>query len=201
MKKNKNDNKFYSGAKAVLGPALRFFMYLKPHGVENVPQEGGIILCSNHISALDVISIGAVCPRQLTFVAKKELFSVPVIGWLVKKLGAIRIDRGGKDVGAIKASVNAAVDGKVLSTEHTDYLREMSNTVLAELLAIKKVEDLTNYITDVKKRINDDAMLQAAMRYADILIEVEGQEEKLALQTLPAVYNAWVSANKLVTAG
>ena len=113
--RNKNDLKFYAGAKFVLGPILRFFMHLKPHGVENVPLDRGIILCSNHIAAVDVISIGAVCPRQLTFVAKKELFSVPVIGWLVKKLGAIKVDRGGNDIGAIKASVNAAKDGKVLS--------------------------------------------------------------------------------------
>lgn len=113
--RNKNDLKFYTGAKFVLGPILRFFMHLKPHGVENVPLDRGIILCSNHIAAVDVISIGAVCPRQLTFVAKKELFKVPVIGWLVKKLGAIKIDRGGKDMGAIRASVDAAVSGKVLS--------------------------------------------------------------------------------------
>ena len=114
-KKSKRESKFYPTAKLILGPILRFFMRLHPVGVENVPLEGGLVLCSNHIAAVDVISIAAVCPRLLTFVAKKELFSVPVIGWLVRKFGAIKVDRGGNDIGAIKASISAAESGKVLS--------------------------------------------------------------------------------------
>jgi len=90
-------------------------MRVKARGVENVPTDGGFVLCANHIAAVDVISIGAVCPRQLTFVAKKELFSVPLLGWVVRKLGAIKVDRGANDVTAIRASVDAAVNGKVLS--------------------------------------------------------------------------------------
>ena len=109
------NSKFYSRAKFVFAPILRFFMRIKPVGAENVPLKGGVILCSNHISALDVISIAAVCPRQLTFVSKKELFSIPLLGCLIKKFGAIKVDRGSNDVRAIKASVNAAQEGKVLS--------------------------------------------------------------------------------------
>ena len=111
-KKHKN---FYAKAKVVVAPLYRFFMRVKVRGAENVPLDGGIILCANHIAAVDVISIGCVCPRQLTFVAKKELFSVPVLGKIVKALGAIRVDRGANDVSAIKASVEAAKSGKVLS--------------------------------------------------------------------------------------
>ena len=106
---------FYDKAKVIVAPLYRFFMRVKVHGVENVPLDGGIVLCANHIAATDVISIGCVCPRQLTFVAKKELFSVPVLGKIVKALGAIKVDRGANDVGAIKASVAAASEGKVLS--------------------------------------------------------------------------------------
>ena len=114
-KKQKQESKFYPRAKFLLAPLFRFFMRLKPIGAENVPKDGGLVLCSNHIAAVDVISIAAVCPRQLTFVAKKELFSVPVLSWLIRKLGAIKVDRGANDVGAIKASVSAAEAGKVLS--------------------------------------------------------------------------------------
>ena len=115
MSKKSKNSKFYAVLKVLVAPLLRFFMRLKPINAKNVPKMGGVILCSNHISAVDVISIGAVCPRQLTFVAKKEIFKVPVIGWLVKMLGAIKVDRGARDMGAIRASVNAAMDGKVLS--------------------------------------------------------------------------------------
>lgn len=107
--------KLYSVLKTVAGPIYRLVMRVKPTGLENIPLEGGFVLCANHIGAIDVISIGVVCPRQLTFVAKKELFSVPLLGSLIKALGAIRVDRGGGDVAAIKASVEAAKEGRVLS--------------------------------------------------------------------------------------
>ncbi len=112
--KRKHRN-FYDKAKVIVAPLYRFFMRVKVHGVENVPLDGGIVLCANHIAAVDVISIGCVCPRQLTFVAKKELFSVPLLGNVVKALGAIKVDRGANDVSAIKASVEAAKNGAVLS--------------------------------------------------------------------------------------
>ena len=115
VKKKYKPSKFYKRAKLVVAPLYRFFMRVKVKGRENVPGEGGLVLCANHIAAVDVISIGAVCPRQLTFVAKKELFSVPVLGRIVKALGAIKVDRGAGDVSAIKASVNAAESGGVLS--------------------------------------------------------------------------------------
>ena len=74
-----------------------------------------MLLCPNHISAVDVISIGAVCPRQITCIAKKELFSVPVLGSICRGLGAVKIDRGGADVGAIKAAVSAIESGKTVT--------------------------------------------------------------------------------------
>ncbi len=114
-KKTKRKINFYSIAKPIVAPIYRLVMRVKATGLENVPIDGGVILCSNHIGAIDVVSIGSVCPRQLTFVAKKELFSVPVLNWIVKGLGAIKVDRGAGDVGAIKASVAAAEAGKVLS--------------------------------------------------------------------------------------
>lgn len=113
--KTKQKKNFYAKAKVVVAPLFRFFMRVKAIGTENVPKEGGVVLCSNHIAAVDVISIGAVCPRQLTCVAKKELFSIPVLGWVMRKLEAIKLDRGGSDVAALKASIKAAESGRVLT--------------------------------------------------------------------------------------
>ena len=110
-----NDNapqkNFYMRAHKILAPFFRWIMRLNPHGLENIPKSGGVIFCSNHIGALDVISIAACTERQVTFVAKKELFSIPLLGKLITALGAIKIDRGGNDIGAIKASINSAKDG------------------------------------------------------------------------------------------
>ncbi len=114
-KKTKRRVNFYSIAKPIVAPIYRLVMRVKAVGIENIPEDGGVILCSNHIGAIDVISIGSVSPRQLTFVAKKELFKIPVLNWIVKGLGAIKVDRGSGDVGAIKTSVAAAESGRVLS--------------------------------------------------------------------------------------
>lgn len=104
-------NRLYAKLHKVLAPFFRFVMRLNPVGVENIPENGGILFCSNHIGAIDVISIAACTKRQISFVAKKELFSIPLLGKLITALGAIKIDRGGNDVGAIKASISIAENG------------------------------------------------------------------------------------------
>lgn len=107
-KKSKN---LYKSLIPWLAPIIRFFQRIKPIGLENVDTSKGYVICSNHIAAKDVIMIGAVYPEPIRFIAKKELFSVPILGKLIKKLGAIKLDRGGNDVSAIKHSVNLAKSG------------------------------------------------------------------------------------------
>lgn len=107
IKKKRPVNKFYKRLHRVLAPMFRFFWRIKVEGAENVPEDGAVMFCSNHIAAKDPIMIAASCKRPITFIGKKELFKVPLLGWLIKKLGAIPLDRGGKDVGAIKTAVEA----------------------------------------------------------------------------------------------
>ena len=107
VKKKRPVNKFYRRLHKILAPIFRFIWRIKSVGAENVPAEGAIMFCSNHIAAKDPIMIAAACKRPITFIGKKELFEVPLLGWLIKKLGAIPLDRGGKDVGAIKTAVKA----------------------------------------------------------------------------------------------
>lgn len=107
----KNSKSTYMKLHAWLAPLIRFFQRIEPVGLENIQTDRGYVICSNHIAAKDVIMIGAVYPKQIRFIAKKELFSVPVLGWLIKKLGAVKLDRGGGDVAAIKTSVNLAKAG------------------------------------------------------------------------------------------
>jgi 1-acyl-sn-glycerol-3-phosphate acyltransferase len=113
-RKTKDTTPLYQVLKVIVSPIYRLLFNVRVKGKENVPREGGVLLCPNHIGALDVISIGVVCPRQITCIAKKELFAIPVLGWLIKALGAVKIDRGGGDVGAIKTAVNAIGHGKTV---------------------------------------------------------------------------------------
>lgn len=114
-KVKKKRKSFYMKAHKVLAPVIRFFSGIKIHGKENIPSEGGYLLCSNHIAVRDVILIGATCPRQIKFVAKKELFSVPVLSSIIKALGAVKIDRGGNDVGALRKSIQLLDEGEIVS--------------------------------------------------------------------------------------
>lgn len=115
VKKRMKKKTGYQKLHALLAPMIRFFQRTKVYGLENIPKDGPVMLCSNHIAIRDPILIAAVCKRQITFIGKKELFKVPIIGWLIKKLGAVPIDRSGADVGAIKASVNVLKTGGALA--------------------------------------------------------------------------------------
>lgn len=71
-------------------------------GMENMPAEGPVILCSNHLSNADPIFICAYTPRIGRFMAKKELFSIPVLKSIIRALGAFPVDRGHADLAAIR---------------------------------------------------------------------------------------------------
>ena len=114
-KKTKANTPLYGFLKAIVKPIFYFFLNVKVNGTENIPKYKGVLLVSNHISAIDIILMGVTSPRQITAIAKKELFSIPVLGSLIKALGGVKIDRGGADVGAIKTSVSAIQDGKIVT--------------------------------------------------------------------------------------
>lgn len=87
---------------------------LKIVGKENVPKEGGVLLCANHISLLDPMTIGIKLDRQVKYMAKAELFEVPVLGWLINKLGAFPVKRGGVSKESIKTALNTLRNGNVM---------------------------------------------------------------------------------------
>jgi 1-acyl-sn-glycerol-3-phosphate acyltransferase len=58
---------------------------------------GGCILAANHRSHLDPPVLNIISPRPIIFLAKKELFEVPILGWIIKKAGAIPVKRDNRD--------------------------------------------------------------------------------------------------------
>jgi 1-acyl-sn-glycerol-3-phosphate acyltransferase len=65
---------------------------------ERVPAEGPMLLVSNHVSHFDPPLVGMSVGRPCTYLARKGLFEVPGLGWLIRRLGAVPIDReAGKD--------------------------------------------------------------------------------------------------------
>lgn len=86
----------------------------RAEGAEHLPDEGGAILVVNHKSAADPVVVGMVFDRPLVFMAKRELFKVPGLGWLIAKLGAFPIDRGKGDRAALELSLRLLAEGRVL---------------------------------------------------------------------------------------
>ena len=85
------------------------------HGTENIPAKGrSYIVCSNHISANDVIFMAWKLPCQPHYVAKEEIMKNPFLRFFANIFGVIPIRRGGADVGAIRKAIEAVKEGGVL---------------------------------------------------------------------------------------
>ncbi|MBS2969430.1 1-acyl-sn-glycerol-3-phosphate acyltransferase [Metabacillus sp. KIGAM252] len=87
---------------------------MEVHGRENFPKEGSVLLCSNHIDNLDPPIVGACTPRMVHFMAKEELFKIPVLGKILLKVGAFPVKRGLSDREALRKGLKVLKDGEVL---------------------------------------------------------------------------------------
>lgn len=105
---------FYSVIKFLANIIFRILYRVKTYGVENVPASGKFILCSNHANNLDPVFVSMVMPRQISWMAKKELFKYKTIASIVYKLGAFPVDRSQSDISAIKNALKVLKQGKVL---------------------------------------------------------------------------------------
>lgn len=104
----------YSIVKVFCKLYYALFFRFKVEGVENVPLTGSAILCSNHISNFDPVTIALAIPRLPRYMAKKELFKVPVLGWLITKLHAFPVDRSTADMAAFKKAVQVLKGGELV---------------------------------------------------------------------------------------
>lgn len=104
---------FYTFARAIVYYPVRLLYRIRVEGVENVPN-GGFILCCNHRSNIDPFLLGVTLKQQLRFMAKIELFRIPLVNWFVRKVGAFPVNRGTGDTSAIDTAVQLVNDGQVL---------------------------------------------------------------------------------------
>lgn len=91
---------------ALIWPTAKLLWGFKVSGLEHVPDRGPLIMAANHVSNMDgpLILVGADSRRYVLGIGKAELFRVPVLGWYLKKMGAIKLERAG-DVGAMRAAI------------------------------------------------------------------------------------------------
>ncbi len=95
----------------MIRPIFISLLRINVEGIENIPTEKGCILASNHRSNLDPFVLNTISPRPIFFMAKQELFKIPLFGWIIKKAGAIPVKRNRRDIGALKQAVNLINEG------------------------------------------------------------------------------------------
>lgn len=83
-------------------------------GIDNLPNEGGVILASNHLSVYDMFPIQFALPRPLFYMAKEELHQNPVLDWIIRQLGSFPVKRGARDKWAIDHAKKVLRHGQVL---------------------------------------------------------------------------------------
>lgn len=105
---------FYSVIRAVGWLLLKIFWRMKVIGIENLPERGGVIIASNHVSYLDPIVLGASTKRKIHFIAKKEVFNNIFSSIFFKNLNAFPIDRKKIDMHAFKKTISILEEGGAL---------------------------------------------------------------------------------------
>ncbi|HSU65921.1 MAG TPA: lysophospholipid acyltransferase family protein [Tepidisphaeraceae bacterium] len=88
---------------------------LKVFGAHRVPDEGGVLLISNHQSYLDPVLLGVRLRRPLSYLAKSELFTNKAFSWLIRSLGAFPVRQGAGDVGAMRETIARLQEGHALN--------------------------------------------------------------------------------------
>ena len=96
-----------------LQPLTKLFTRARMYGSERIPA-GGCVLAVNHLHWVDICVVGAMSPRTIQYVAKSEVFGIPIVGWYVSLHGAIGIRRGESDREAVRRMREAAHDGRMV---------------------------------------------------------------------------------------
>jgi len=105
------ENPTYRVLRLVATLTVRPLFRLRIEGAEHVPRQGPVLIASNHLSTLDPIVLAYGLPRPVAFVAKAELFRMPVLAWLLPRIYAIPLERGAGDLSAVKAAIRALRQG------------------------------------------------------------------------------------------
>lgn len=106
MENGNKKSRFYRFIYATFAGIVKVLFNIRVVNADNEPDEGGCLICANHVSATDpVIICYAFRKNQAHFMAKKELFKIPFLRGLIKLLGAFPVDRSGADVSAIKKAI------------------------------------------------------------------------------------------------
>ena len=104
----------YDIARGGLNIFMRSVWRMEVTGLENVPMTGPLVVACNHVSYVDPVALGCALPRPLWYMAKSELFAIPVLGPAIALVNAFPVDRSKGGLAAIRKSVSILKEGKAI---------------------------------------------------------------------------------------
>jgi 1-acyl-sn-glycerol-3-phosphate acyltransferase len=104
----------YRIAVVALRLALPLYARIRFTGVENLACGNPVVIASNHLNDADPLILMAHLPRRCVFMAKEELFRVPVFGWVLRALGMLPVRRERADVASLRGADRALRSGLAL---------------------------------------------------------------------------------------
>jgi len=147
--------KFYKKICALARTVVAVAYPPKVEGLENLPAEGGCIICPNHISMRDCVLVAAIAKRPLRFMGKAEIFGTRFkwFSTFLYKLGAFPVARGEADLSSIRTSLSILKEGQCLlifgqgtRRKKTDAQEPPMHTGVAMLAVRSKVPVVPVYI-------------------------------------------------------
>ena len=92
----------------------KILFFLRIEGMENIPKEGGVVICANHRSFWDAVLIAGSIRRPMAYIAKEELFKNKLFGAILRKLHCYPVKRGGGDLAIAKTALSLLKNGEAL---------------------------------------------------------------------------------------
>jgi 1-acyl-sn-glycerol-3-phosphate acyltransferase len=96
---------------SVVSPMLHVYFQGRIYGAENVPDSGPLVVVSNHASDFDPPILSSCMRRPVAFMAKEELFKVPILKQAIALYGAYPVKRESADRSAIRSALNSLENG------------------------------------------------------------------------------------------
>ncbi|HZI93720.1 MAG TPA: lysophospholipid acyltransferase family protein [Patescibacteria group bacterium] len=105
---------FYWTIKTIAWPVTHGYVRLRVLGSGNVPRKGPCIVVANHTSFVDAIVLGSACPRRITFLITRPIYSMWRLRWFYYMMGSIPVAPEVPDPGALKAAFRTLHRGDVV---------------------------------------------------------------------------------------
>ncbi|MDR1928529.1 MAG: 1-acyl-sn-glycerol-3-phosphate acyltransferase [Endomicrobium sp.] len=113
-KKNKKPPILFLLGRQIFRTIFSLFYRWQIDGIENIPKSGGAIIAPNHISFFDPPLIGASIYRPLYFMAKKALFDIPILRYIIKRTNAFPIEQFKNNIKTIRYAFSLLQQGNLL---------------------------------------------------------------------------------------